>query len=148
MSNGSELAFLQLLFQNTAWANVGSVAGLQPSSSAGSFFVSLATAALSGASTQTTSEAAYTPFARVAVARSSGGWSTSGSSPTSVTNVAAVTFATATAGTPETETYSTIGRDTSGAGLVILFGPLTASLVVNVGITPSFAIGALVGTAL
>lgn len=147
MSNGSELAFLQLLFQNTSWVSIGNAGGLLQSTVAGSFFVGLNTAALSGTSTQTTSEAAYVGYSRVAVARSSGGWATSGSSPTLVTNVAAVTFGIATAGTPETETYSNIGRDTSGAGLVILYGPLTASLVVNVGITPSFAIGALQGSA-
>ena len=44
MSNASESAFLNLLFNNTDWANVGDAAGLQNSAAAGSFYVALHTA--------------------------------------------------------------------------------------------------------
>ena len=41
MSNASETALLNLLFNNTDWANVGDAAGLQNSAEAGSFYVAL-----------------------------------------------------------------------------------------------------------
>jgi hypothetical protein len=145
MGNTAESDLLTLLFQNTNWANLGDATGLRGSTTAGSFFIGLSTGTLSGSSTQTTTEAAYTSYARVAVARSSGGWTISGSAPTSSKNAAAVTFPAATGGS-ETETYAVIGRDTSGAGEVIFWGALTSSLAVSSGITPSFAINALVAT--
>lgn len=147
LGNTAESDLLKLLFQNTAWANIGNTGGLLPSTVAGSFFIGLATATLTGTATQSTSEAAYTSYARVAVARSSGGWSITGSSPTSSSNVAATTFPTCTGGT-ETETNFVIGRDSTGAGEVLWYGALTASLAVSSGITPSFAIGAIVATML
>jgi hypothetical protein len=143
LGNAAENSLMLLLFNNTAWANVGSVGGLQPSSAAGSFFISLQTANPGAGGNQTTSEAAYTSYARVAVARSSGGWTISGSSPTSSANAAAVTFPLCTGGS-ETETYTIIGRDTSGAGEILWFGSLSSSLAVSNGITPSYAIGALI----
>lgn len=147
MGNTAESDLLKLLFQNTAWANVGNAGGLQPSSAAGSFFIGLSTGTLSGSSTQSTTEAAYTSYARVAVARSSGGWTITGSAPTTAENAAAVTFPACTGGS-ETETYATIGRDSSGAGEVIFWGALSSSLAVSSGITPSFAINALQATLL
>lgn len=140
--NTAQLAFLALVLQNTAWANVGTTAGLQPASSAGSAFVALSTGTLSGASTQSTTEAAYTGYSRVGVARSSAGWATSGSSPTTGANVGAVTFGACTAGT-ETETNCSVGTLTSGTGSTLWWGALTSSLAVSSGITPSFAASAL-----
>lgn len=142
--NTAESDLLKLLFQNTNWANLGDATGLRGSTVPGSFFIGLSTGTLSGSSTQATTEAAYTSYARVAVARSSGGWTITGSAPTIAENAAAVTFPACT-GSSETETYATIGRDSSGAGEVILFGPLSSSLSVSSGITPSFAINALQG---
>lgn len=147
MGNTAESDLLKLLFQNTNWANVGNAGGLQGSSAAGSFFIGLSTAALSGASTQTSTEAAYTSYARVAVARSSAGWTVSGSAPTSSQNAAAVTFPACTGGS-ETEQAAQIGRDTSGTGETIFWGALSSSLAVSNGITPSFAINALTATLL
>jgi len=147
MGNTAESDLLKLLFQNTNWANVGNAGGLSGSSAAGSFFIGLATAALSGSSTQSSSEAAYTGYGRVAVARSTGGWTITGSSPTTSENAAAVTFGACTGGS-ETEQAAQIGRDSSGTGETIVLGPLTANLAVSNGITPSFAINALQATLL
>jgi hypothetical protein len=102
-------------------------------------FVSLHTANPGATGSQTTSEAAYTSYARVSVARTTGGWSLSGQT---ITNVAAINFPAATGGS-ETETYVGIGTLTSGAGTLLWFGQLTSSLAVSSGITPSIAIGAL-----
>jgi hypothetical protein len=147
LGNSAESDLLKLFFQNTAMANVGSAGGLQPSSSAGSLFVTLHTASPGATGTQSTSEAAYTNYARVGVARSSGGWTITGSSPTTAENAAAVTFPQSGSG-PETETSFAVGQETSGAGELYWFGALNANLVVNNLITPSFAINALQATLL
>lgn len=139
MTNAAETALLTLLFNNTDWANIGDAAGLQNSAAAGSFYVSLHTADPGEAGTQATSEAAYTGYARVAVARSGAGWTIS---TNNVSNAAAVTFGACTAGSSSV-THFGIGTDLSGAGNLILKGAVTATLAVSAGITPSFAIGEL-----
>lgn len=145
LSDTAESDVLKLIFQNTNWANVGDATGLRGSTTAGSFYVALSTGTLTDTSTQTSTEAAYTSYARQAVARSSGGWTVSGTAPTQVANAAAINFPQCTGGS-ETETYFSVGRDSSGAGEVLWYGALTSSLAVSNGITPSFAIGALVCT--
>jgi hypothetical protein len=145
LGNTAESDLLKLLFQNTNWANLGDATGVRGSSTAGSLFISLHTANPGQTGTQTTSEAAYTSYARVAVARSSGGWTITGSNPTTAENAAAITFPQCTGGS-ETETYFAVGRDTSGAGEILYYGALTSSLAVSNNITPSFAINALTCT--
>ncbi len=144
MGNTAETNLLKIIFQNVAWANVGDAGGILPSATAGSLYVSLHTADPGETGDQTTSEATYTNYARVAVARSSGGWTVSGNT---VSNAALVTFP-ACGVTGNTVTYFVIGRASgTGAGEIIVSGALSASLIVNSGITPSFAIGALTATA-
>jgi hypothetical protein len=138
-SNAGESSLWTLMFQNTTFAQAPAV---QASTTAGSFYISLHTANPGQTGSQTTSEAAYTSYARVAVARSSAGWTITGSNPTIAENAAAVTFPAATGGT-ETETYFAFGSLASGAGVVYGYGALTSSLAVSNGITPSFAINAL-----
>ena len=138
-SNAFETALLQHIFTNTAIANVGDATGLPASATAGSLYVSLHTADPGEAGAQNTSEAGYTSYARVAVARTSGGWTVSGAS---AVNTAVINFPAATGGTA-TVTHFGVGTSTSGAGMLLFSGPLTASLAVSSGITPSFAAGAL-----
>ncbi len=146
--NTTENNVLLLIFNNTAWANLGDAGGILGSSAAGSLYISLHTADPGETGTQLTSEAAYTSYARVAVARTSGGWTVSGTAPTQAANAAAVTFPACT-GSSATCTYFGVGRATTGnAGELLFSGALTspASLSVTNGITPSFAIGALTVT--
>lgn len=143
LSNAAETDLLNLLFTNTNWANLGDATGLRGATVPGSYFISLHTADPGETGNQTTSETTYTGYSRVAVARSGAGWTVS--NPT-VSNAAVVTFGLCTAGTA-TLTHFSIGRDTSGTGEIIISGALTQSLVVNPGITPSFAIGQLSATA-
>ncbi len=139
----SENNFMLLLFNNTNWANVGDATGLRGSSTAGSLYVGLSTGTLSDTSTQTTTQSAYGAYTRVAVARSSAGWTVSSNQ---ASNTAAVTFPAATSGS-ETETDFCIGLASgTGAGDIVFWGVLTASLAVSTGITPSFAIGACVAS--
>jgi hypothetical protein len=139
LTNAAETALLNLLFANIDWANIGDAGGLQNSATAGSFYISLHTADPGEAGDQTTSEATYTGYARVAVARSGAGWTVSGNN---ASNAAAVTFGACTAGS-NTITHFGIGTASSGAGNLIASGALSASLAVSSGITPEFAIGAL-----
>lgn len=145
LGNTAQSDLLKLLFQNANWANLGDATGLRGSTTAGSLYVSLHTANPAASGSQTTSEAAYTSYTREGVARSSGGWTISGSSPTQAVNASAITFPQCTGGS-ETETYFEVGRDSSGAGEAIFIGPLTSSLAVSNNIIPQFAASALVCT--
>ena len=142
LSNTSETALLTLLFNNSAWALIGDASGLQPSATAGSFYIALHTADPGEAGDQTTSEASYTGYARVAVARSAGGFTVSGAQ---VSNTATIQFAECTAGSA-TVTYFTVGTASSGAGSVLYRGALSASRSISAGITPLFNAAALTGT--
>lgn len=144
-ANSTENSLLLLIFNNTNFANVGDATGLRGSSTAGSLFIALHTADPGEAGDQTTSEATYTGYARVAIARSGAGFTVSGTAPTQVANAAAVTFGLDTVGS-QTITHFSFGVATSGASVIIASGALTASLAVSPGITPSFAIGQLVAT--
>jgi hypothetical protein len=142
MTNAAEAALLDLVFINTDWANIGDTAGLQNSAAAGSFYISLHTADPTETGTQSTSEASYTGYARVAVNRTAGGWTRSAST---VSNTALVQFAQCTAGSA-TVTHFGIGTDLSGAGNLIYKGALTASLSISAGIQPQFAAAQLTVT--
>jgi hypothetical protein len=142
-TNAFETSLLGLIFTNVDAANVGDAGGLQNSAAAGSFYISLHTADPGETGSQTTSEATYTSYARVAVARSGAGWTVSGNN---ASNAAAINFPAATGGT-NTITHFGVGSDSSGAGNLFFKGALGASLAVSSGITPSFAIGELDVTA-
>lgn len=141
-SNAAENAILLHLFQNLDYANIGDVTGLRSSTAAGVFYVGLHTADPGEAGTQTTSEIGYTGYARVSVARTSGGWTVSGNA---VSNTAAVNFPACTAGSG-TATHFSIGTNASGAGNLLLSGSLTGSLAISAGITPAFSAAQLQAT--
>lgn len=128
-----------LVFNNTNAANIGDATGLRGSTTAGSLYVALHTGTPTDTMDQTTNEATYTGYTRVAVARSGAGFTVSANA---VSNAAAVAFAACTAGS-STVTYFSVGTSSSGAGKVLWYGALTASLAISAGITPSFAIGDL-----
>lgn len=141
-SNAWETGLILLVFNNTNYADVGDATGLRGSSTAGSLYVALHTADPGEAGTQATSEAAYTSYARVAVARTAGGWTCS---TDTASNTAAITFPACTASSA-TCTYCSIGVASSGATAMLYSGALTSSLAVSIGITPSFGIGGLTVT--
>ena len=102
-------------------------------------YVSLHTADPGEAGNQTTNEATYTSYARVTVARTSGGWTVSGNT---ASNTALIQFPQCTGGT-NTITHVAVGTASSGTGQILYSGALTASLAVSSGIQPQFAAGAL-----
>ncbi len=136
-TNACENGLLSLIFENTNYADIAT--GLLGSTTAGSFYISLHTGDPGEAGSQTTSAAAYGSYARVAVARSTAGWSTASGT---CDNDAAITFPAATSGS-ETESHFGIGNTSAGAGVLLFYGALTANLAVSTGITPQFAAGAL-----
>jgi len=141
-SNAAETALLALIFNNTDFAGIGDAGGLQNSATAGSLYVSLHTADPGEAGTQATSEATYTNYARVAVARSGAGWTVSGNS---ATNAAQITFPQCGA-SGNTITHVGIGTDSAGAGTLLYSGALNSSLAVALNITPLFAASGLTVT--
>lgn len=131
-TNSWENGLLLLVFNNTNFANVGDATGLRGSSAAGSFYLSLHTADPGEAGDQTTSEATYTSYARVAVARSGAGFTVTGDS---VSPAATVAFPAATGGT-NTITHFGIGTAASGTGVLLYKGTVTPNLSVATGVTP------------
>ncbi len=144
MSKGNtfENECVKLVFQNIAAGTIGDAAGLQPSSAAGSLYISLHSADPGEAGDQTTSELAYTNYARIGVARGTAQWTVSNNQ---ASNTNAITFATCGA-SGGTATYFAVGGSLTGTGLLLYSGSLTASLAITNGITPSFAAAQLTVT--
>ncbi len=137
-SNVLENALLSLVLENAnTGLNIGDAVGLRGSTTAGAVYVSLATADPGEAGTQTTSESAYTNYARVSVARSTAGWTVAAGV---ADNDAAITFPQCGA-TGSTVTHFGIGSNATTAGDLYFSG--TSALTVSTNVTPSFAIGAL-----
>ena len=144
-TNTLESDILSHIFKNAAITLVGDSAGLLPSASAGNLYVSLHSADPGETGDQTTSELSYTGYARVAVVRSGSGWTVSATAPTQVANAAIIAFGLDTVASV-TATYFGVGTDATSTGKLLYSGQLVASLAISPGITPSFAIGALVVT--
>ena len=141
MSNTSETALLNLLFKNQAWADIGDASGLQPSATAGNFYVRLHSADPGETGTGDTSEISYTGYAPVAVARGAG-FNVSGAV---VSNAGTVQFGECTAGTA-TVTHFSVCVGTGAGAAIVYRGALGATRNISAGITPLFNAGALSGT--
>lgn len=128
-SDASENAWLLLLFNATLWANVAINATSSPITN---IECALHTADPLDAGDQTTSEVTYTSYARVAVARTSGGWTVTAAS---VSPAANINFPAGTGGSG-TASYGSVGRDHTGAGMIFYSGAITPSIVTGNGVTP------------
>lgn len=139
MSKGDtfENDLLKLIFNATAIANIADNAASAPLTN---LYVSLHTADVGEAGNQTTNEATYTSYARVAVARTSGGWTVTGSS---VSPVATISFPAATGGT-NTITHFAVGTASSGTGKVLYKGTVSPSISVSSGVTPQLTTGSTI----
>lgn len=131
MSKGDtfENDFLKLTFQATAIANIADNAATSPLTN---LQVSLHTADPGDTGNQTTSEATYTSYARVAVARSAGGWTVTANS---VSPAANIDFPACTGGT-NTITHFGVGTASSGTGKLLYKGTVTPNISVTTGVTP------------
>lgn len=139
-TNTWENDLLLLMFNNTNSSLHGDATGLRGSTTAGSYYISLHTADPGEAGDQTTSEIAYTSYARVAVARSSGGFTVS---TNTVALAAAATFPAGTGGSG-TATHFGIGCSSSGAGKLLYKGAISPTIVCGSGVTPQINAGTVV----
>lgn len=129
---------LKLIFNGTAIANLADNAAASPLTS---LYLALHTADPGEAGSQTTSEISYTSYARVAVARTSGGWTitTNSVSPTSVISWPAVT-----GGASPVASHWSVGTAASGAGKILYAGALTPNITCALGVTPQFGTGSTI----
>jgi hypothetical protein len=128
-SDTFEADLLKLIFNATAIANIADNAAASPLTN---LYVALHTADPGEAGVQNTSECNYTSYARVAVARTSGGWTVSGSS---VSPAATISFPACTGGS-NTATYWSIGVASSGATKILYSGAISPSISISSGVTP------------
>jgi hypothetical protein len=147
LSNAAQSSLLQLLLENTGWSNLGDATGLRGSTVAGSVYVALHTADPGASGNQSTNEANYTGYARVAIARGPASFVRSGTSPTISSNAAAVTFPVSSGGPTNIITHFSIGVASAGATAIIVSAPVSSPATVALGVTPSFSIGVLAVTA-
>lgn len=148
-SNTWESDLLKLVFNNTTASLIGDATGLVGSGAAGVLWVSLHTADPTEAGNQTSSEATYTGYARISIARTIGGWTVTlvDSGPSTAANAAQATFPQCTSNTPlNTLTHVGIGTASTGTGKLLYSGALASTLAVSQNITPSYAPGQLVIT--
>lgn len=130
--NTFEDDWLKLVFNATAIANIADNAASVPITQ---IYASLHTADPGEAGTQATSEATYGGYARVAVARTTGGWTVAAGS---CSPVADITFPAGTGG-GGTATFFGVGTAASGAGKLLYSGAITtpaAGIVLGNTITP------------
>lgn len=142
-TNAWENALLLLAFNNTNAANIGDATGLRGSSAAGQLFLSLHSADPGEAGDQSTSEVAYTGYARIGINRASGagGFTVTGNSVSPTTQP--IDFGACTAGTA-TATHLGIGTASSGAGVLLYRAPLSASISISAPNVPR--VSTLTGT--
>jgi len=132
-TNTFENDLLLLIFNNVDIALIGDAAGIQNSAAPGSLYVSIHTADPAEGGAQNTSEAAYTGYARIAVARSGAGWIVTGNS---VSPAAAIDFGECTAVPGAPITHFGVGAELSGAGKLMYKGAVTPNITVAVGVVP------------
>lgn len=121
---------LKLIFNATAIANIADNAATSPLTN---IYVSLHTADPGDSGNQTTSEASYTGYARIAVARTSGGWTVTGNS---VSPVANIDFGECTASCTGSLTNWCAGTASSGTGKTLYCGSLSSSISLATGVIP------------
>lgn len=131
MSKGDvfENEWLRLIFNATPIPNLADNAATAPLTS---LFVALHTADPGEAGVQSANEAAYTGYARVAVARTTGGWTVTGNS---VSPAAEIAFPAGTGG-GGTATHWSVGVASTGTTKVLYRGTISPNIVMGSGITP------------
>lgn len=134
---------LKLIFNATAIANLADNAASSPLTS---LYLGLHTADPGAGGNQTTSEAAYSGYARQAQARTSGGFTVTGQS---VALAAAATFPQAPAAATDVLKFWSVGTASSGTGKVLYSAPIGANLGAGTAVaaTDTITIPGLTGVA-
>jgi hypothetical protein len=135
MSKGNtfENDYLKLVFNNVAIPLIGDASGLQPSAAAGSLYFALHTADPGETGDQTTNETTYTGYTRMAVARTTGGFTVTANAVNLVNNL---DFPACTASPGAAITHFSIGTASSGAGKILYKGTATPNVTMAAGVIP------------
>lgn len=135
-------AYLALLFNGTAWANIADNAAASPITT---LYVALHTANPGESGNQTTGETSYTNYNRVGVARSStaagdplNGWTVTAGSVSPINDILFPTCGVMPGGRIVI-THVSVGTAASGAGVRLYQGPITPNINVDEGIQPHIA---------
>jgi hypothetical protein len=129
-SNTFETEILAAIFNGTGIPNLLDNAATSPLTN---LFLALHTADPGEAGVQNTSETAYTGYARVAVARTAGGWTaTSGT----VSPNANIDFGQCTAAPGGAITHASVGVASTGATKILYKGVLNSPITMAVGTIP------------
>jgi hypothetical protein len=129
---------LKLIFNATAIANICDNAATSPLTS---LYVALHSADPTASGTQSSNEISYTGYARVAVARTSAGWTVTSASVSPTSNIS---FPACTGGSA-TATFASVGVASSGATKILYSGALSPSIAISNGITPVIATTTTIG---
>lgn len=129
MSDAVETGLLALFFNATTFDDIAENDSTSPATS---LYLSLHTALPDDDDDATTSECAYTSYARVATTRNSSDWTVSGNAVTLANNE---DFPAAT-GSTCTATHFCIGEAASSTGAIYFCGAVTPSLSISDGVTP------------
>lgn len=133
ISDTTENALLLLIFNATGWANYADNAATSPQTQIACV---CHTADPGDAGTMSTSEAAYSGYARVNVNRNSGGWTVTGGSCSPAANIDFPV--SGAAGT--TLTHGSVGKTGGGALAYLFSGALSASIAIAAaGVVPRFS---------
>ena len=140
MTDGFENVLALLLFNNDTITNFGDASGLLGSAGDGSTQLALASVAYNDADTLLTAdELSYTGYSRPTQARDTTGWTVSSDT---ASNAALIQFGEMSAGGPVTAVH--VGLGFIGTGDILrLHQDLDNDLVINNGVNPQFAAGAL-----
>lgn len=139
MTNAAKALFLNHLLNNAAWANVGDVGGLLPSSANGDNYLSLHIASPGATGTQSTNETTYGAYVRVPAVRDGTFWTV----VITAENAADIDFAVCASGGPVVITHVGVGSASAGAGHLHAYGALASPVTINNGDPPQFAAGQL-----
>lgn len=132
MSKGNtyETDILKLIFNATSIADLARDAAAPVST----LTVALHTADPGETGDQTTNETAYTGYSRQTVARTTGGWSVSGTAPTVVSPVANIDFPECSASPGGAITHFSVGTGVSDK--LLYSGTVTPNITMAVGVIP------------
>lgn len=134
-SDTFENDLLKLIFLGVPIANLADNAATAPLTS---LYLSLHTADPGEAGTEATSEISYTGYTRMAVARTSAGFTVSGNT---VNLAANVDFPKMTGGTGGTVTHFAVGVASTGATKILYSGAVSPTIAVATGTIPRLETG-------
>lgn len=129
IANATETALLKLVYQAVAWANYADNAASSPQTNISN---ALHTSDPGDSGNMSSNEIAYTSYARVDVARTTGGWAESSGT---VTPVANIDFPAGSGGSG-TATHWSTGKTGGGSAAILWSGTVTPNIVCGSGVTP------------